>query len=295
MIIEIFGALSIAIWVYLIFARGRFWRVSREMFLPDTRAVGADSVVAVIPARNEAELIAQSVTSILQQDYAGELHIFIVDDHSSDETASIAIAAAAKAGKAESVSVISSAALPGGWTGKLWAVHQGIQSASAFKPAYIWLTDADVVHGPTTLRKLVGKAREGRFDLVSLMVKLRSESTAERMLVPAFVFFFFKLYPPLWVASRRRKTAAAAGGCMLIGSDTLNRVGGISSIRSALIDDCALAREVKRVGAVWLGLTDESHSLRGNATWTDVGQMVSRTAFTQRNHSTRSEERVVGT
>jgi hopene-associated glycosyltransferase HpnB len=284
MIGEVIGGAAVAVWTYLLFARGGFWRVSAKAFLSDATATHA-RVAVVIPARNEAEFIGRTVTSILQQDHPGPLHILVVDDHSADHTSAAAIEAADAAGKRDSLSVIASAPLPGGWTGKLWAVHQGVVRSAELRPEYIWLTDADVVHGPATLRNLIGKAREG-FDLVSLMVKLRCESLAERAFLPAFVFFFFKLYPPAWIADHKRKSAGAAGGCMLVKIEALDSIGGIASIRGELIDDCALARKIKGKGGVWLGLSNESTSLRSYPTWRDVANMISRTAFTQLKHST---------
>lgn len=285
MLIEVIGTVSLLIWTYFLLLRGGFWRVSDQVVIPAALSRGRARVVGVVPARNEAEGIVQSITSLLAQDYAGESHIFVVDDHSSDQTASLARSAAAKAGKADAVTVISSTALPQGWTGKLWAVAQGIEEAKSYSPDYLWLTDADVVHGPDTLTRLVAKAQAGNFDLVSLMVKLRCETWAERAFIPAFVFFFFKLYPPSWVASSRHKTAAAAGGCILIRAESLQKIGGIESIRNELIDDCALAQKVKPLGRIWMGLSPTSHSIRGYATWRDVGQMIARNAFTQLNHS----------
>ncbi len=286
MIAELIGITSILIWLYLMFARGEFWRVSNHVLGSLLLPALQPAVAAVIPARNEAEVVEQSLLSVLAQDYRGDLHVFLVDDHSSDGTASLAKLAADKVGRTDQVAVVRSAALPPGWTGKLWAVSQGIDKARVHQPEFIWLTDADVVHGPQTLRTLVANAATGGFDLVSLMVKLRCESWAERAFIPAFVFFFFKLYPPKWVASPAHGTAAAAGGCMLIRATTLARSGGIESIRNQLIDDCALARQVKRVGRTWMGLTRDSHSIHGYGGWADVGRMISRSAFTQLRHST---------
>jgi hopene-associated glycosyltransferase HpnB len=285
MIAETIGVLSLAIWVYLLAVRGGFWRVSTQVLLPAAQSSDGARVAVIIPARDEAEVIAQSIRSLLAQDYCGAVHIFVVDDHSSDQTTPVALQAAAEAGKADTVTVIPSAPLVSGWTGKLWAVAQGVQHAKSFNPDFLWLTDADVVHGPNMLSSLVAKASSGKFDLVSVMVKLRCVTWAERAFVPAFVFFFFKLYPPSWVASSRRRTAAAAGGCILIRANTLSRIGGIESFRDQMIDDCALARRVKSVGQIWMGLSPNSRSIRWYATSSDVGQMVARNAFTQLRHS----------
>jgi len=231
----------------------------------------------VIPARDEAESIGQTVRSLLAQDYDGRLRIFVVDDHSSDATAEVARAAG-------EVTVIPAAPLPAGWTGKLWAVSQGVEAASGAD--YLLLTDADIVHSPDSVRSLVARAEAGSYDLVSYMVKLKCETLAERALIPAFVFFFFMLYPPAWIARRDRKMAGAAGGCMLIRRAALERIGGIASIRNELIDDCALAARVKRSGgAIWLGLTEGTQSLRSYPRFGDVSNMIARTAFTQLDHS----------
>jgi hopene-associated glycosyltransferase HpnB len=177
--------------------------------------------------------------------------------------------------------------LPPGWTGKLWAISEGLQSAAPFHADFYLLTDADIVHAPDNLAGLVARAEASGLDLVSYMVKLRCRTFAERALIPAFVFFFFMLYPPAWIARRDRKTAGAAGGCILIRSSALERIDGVTSIRGELIDDCALAREVKRTGGgVWLGVTSATCSIRDYQTFGDAGHMIARTAFTQLRYST---------
>jgi len=245
----------------------------------------ARSVVAVIPARDEADVIGGAVTSLLAQDYGGRLEIVIVDDHSTDGTADIARAAAEKAGAADRVSILAAEPVPAGWTGKLWAVRQGTAFVAAMRPDYLLLTDADIVHAPDNLRQLVARAETGRYDLVSLMVRLHCRGFWERMLVPAFVFFFFKLYPPRWVADSTRGIAAAAGGCMLLRGETLERIGGVDSIRHEIIDDCALARRVKTVGRVWLGIAEETRSVRPYGSWRALWDMISRCAFAQLGYS----------
>lgn len=285
MIAACIGALSLAIWIYLVFARSGFWRIRADdqaltgIFLPPRR------VAAIVPARNEAQTVGQAIQSLLQQDYAGPLHIFLVDDHSSDETADIARRAAEHAGRPECVTIVEAGLLPRGWTGKLWALSEGLKAAAAFSADYYWFTDADILHRPDNLTGLVARAETGGFELVSLMVKLRCESFAERMLIPAFVFFFFKLYPPAWVARADKRTAAAAGGCILIRPSALTRMGGIAAIRNELIDDCALARAVKFRGPIWLGPTSKASSLRAYTGFSDIGRMIARSAFTQLRHS----------
>jgi len=234
-----------------------------------------------MPARNEAEFIAASVVSLLNQD----VDVFLVDDHSTDSTAAIARAAAACAGKSASLTVITAGPLPPGWSGKLWAVKQGVDSALKTSPDFLLLTDADIVHEPQTVTTLIALA-EGGYDLVSFMVKLHCRSAAEKLLIPAFVFFFFLLYPPAWIRDSRHRSAGAAGGCILIRPQALTRAGGLEAIRSEIIDDCALARAVKRSGGrVSLWLTTTSASVRPYESLAAIGRMISRTAFNQLRHS----------
>jgi hopene-associated glycosyltransferase HpnB len=236
-------------------------------------------VTAVIPARNEAAVVAQSISSLAGQIYPGEFRVVLVDDDSIDGTADIA----RRADTSGRLTIIRAAPLPSGWTGKLWAVSQGVEHAGA--PDYLLLTDADIVHPPENLAALVARAESG-YDLVSYMAKLQCCSLAERALIPAFVFFFFLLYPPSWIRDPKHKTAGAAGGCILIRREMLERIGGIAAISSELIDDCALARAVKDAGGrVWLGLSEHTLSVRDYATFGEIGRMISRTAFTQLGYS----------
>jgi hopene-associated glycosyltransferase HpnB len=277
------GALSFFIWVYLLVGRGRFWRVSNaatELKLPLT---SAPRVVVIVPARNEANVVGRAIRSLLEQDYPGQLQIFVVEDHSSDETARVARQAAAD--KSERVSIISAMPLPAGWTGKMWALSQGVQQAAQFVPDYFLFTDADIVHAPDSITNLVAHAQAGNLDLVSMMARLRCSSLAERALIPAFVFFFLMLYPPEWVNSPGHRTAAAAGDCILIRAGALAKMGGIAAIRNELIDDCALAREIKRNGSVWLGLTRDTYSIRSYGGCGGVARVISRTAFYELRHS----------
>jgi hopene-associated glycosyltransferase HpnB len=280
--------LTVATWSYLVLARGSFWRI-KDAKPPannndNHKAQLPGSVVAVIPARNEAELIGQVVTSLLNQRVA--MPVLLVDDGSTDGTAEVARRAAEKAGKADALIVIQSKPLPAGWTGKLWSMHQGIECARALNPAWLLLADADVLHGPGTVANLSWIAAEGRYDLVSFMVKLHCESLPEKLLIPAFVYFFFMLYPPAWIRDPRRSASGAAGGCMLVQRETLERAGGLQSIRGAVIDDCALALLLKgHGGRLWIGLTDQSQSLRRYETFSSIEHMISRTAFNQLKHS----------
>ena len=281
----IVASLPLAIWLYLLVGRGGFWRASRLTLKPQPEAIGSPRIAVVIPARNEAESVGRCIASLLSQQ-TDNLHMYLVDDGSSDGTADVALAAAEKAQRAGSLTVISGQPLPAGWTGKLWAVQQGIEHARELAPEFILLTDADIVHAPGSVAQLVSIARRGGYDLTSLMVRLSCASVAERWLIPAFVFFFFMLYPPRWIASPRSRTAGAAGGCMLIRAEMLERLGGMSPIRSEIIDDCSLARLVKRSGGrVWLGLAAETESLRPYGRASEIGDMIARSAFSQLRHS----------
>lgn len=283
-ILTIAGAVATLVWAYLLLDHGGFWRVKNKLARPAPPAP-ATRVAAIIPARDEAAVIAQSVGSLLQQ--AGEsLHVFLVDDASADGTAEAARQAAATLGKSGSLTVLQSPPLLPGWTGKLWALSQGIEAARSFAPNFFLFSDADIVHSRATIPALVATAEGEHYDLVSFMVKLHCRGLAEKLLIPAFVFFFFQLYPPAWVSDSRRSTAGAAGGCLLIRPEALERAGGLEAIRGQIIDDCALAGAVKRSGGkVWLGLTNDSASIRPYGSFAEIGRMISRNAFNQLRHS----------
>ncbi|HEY6250198.1 MAG TPA: glycosyltransferase, partial [Candidatus Angelobacter sp.] len=286
MLIVIAGAASLLAWLYLLLWHGEFWRASRHLprSLRGTRSRGR--VAVIVPARNEAEFIGQSITSLLNQGGSNTIHIFLVDDDSSDGTAEIALQAAAQAGKSTSLTVLRGLPIEPGWTGKLWAMQQGIERAREFAPDFFLLTDADILHTPDNVATLEAVAESRPCDLVSFMVRLQCSTAAEKFLIPAFVFFFFKLYPPAWISEGRRKTAGAAGGSILVRPQALQAAGGIQAIRSEIIDDCALARKVKdNGGRLWLGMTEGTVSLRSYGTFAEVGKMISRTAFNQLNHS----------
>jgi hopene-associated glycosyltransferase HpnB len=281
MIAASIGITAAAAWLYLIAGRGLFWRARDDAAVTAAVPAAPRSVVAVIPARDEAEVIGRAVGSLLAQDHRGMLHIIVVDDHSSDGTAAAAREAAEAAGASDRLTIVGGEPLPSGWSGKLWAVRQGVAIAAAHEPDYLLLTDADIVHAPGNLAALVARAETGRYDLASLMVRLNCRSLWERLLIPAFVLFFFMLYPPRWVADPRSRTAAAAGGCMLIRRVSLEAIGGVDSIRHEIIDDCALARRVKAQGRVWLGATRDTISIRECRSWRPLWDMIARCAFAQ--------------
>jgi hopene-associated glycosyltransferase HpnB len=293
MILATISLVPLAIWAYLLFGRGWFWLCGER---DDTAVVAnkvrdeADvwpSVVAIIPARDEADMIADSVGTLLRQDYSGPFSVVVVDDQSTDGTASIASLAASDARAAERLKIVTGNGPPPGWTGKLSAMRQGLAEveAGAQAPEFVLFTDADIAYAPHVLTRLVAIARAKNSVLTSLMVKLRSESAAERWLAPAFVFFFQMLYPFAWVNDPRRRTAAAAGGCMLVRREALHAAGGLRAVRNALIDDCALGALMKGQGPIWLGLTESVDSLRAYPTFADFHRMVARSAFAELRYS----------
>ncbi|MEH1796574.1 glycosyltransferase [Nostoc sp.] len=304
--------LSLTIWLGLLCFWGQFWRTDQQLEVTETQLESLPVVCAVVPARNEAELLPTTLRSLLLQDYPGSFNVFLVDDRSTDRTANFAEGVAHAVGKPQQLHIISGELLPSGWSGKLWAVQQGINSASKFAPDYFLLTDADIEHDPGNLRRLVAKAVQEDLDMVSVMVRLRCDSFWEKLLIPAFVFFFQKLYPFRWVNNPNNPTAAAAGGSILIAREALERIGGIQVIRQALIDDCALAQAIKRgtgywvlgtreefsqslvpntqyqipiKGRIWLGLSSLTRSLRPYDSLATIWDMVARTAYTQLNYS----------
>lgn len=297
--------LSLLIWLWLLALRGQFWQADEILEIPPTPHSShphapppptsfLPSICAIIPARNEAELLPLTLRSLLLQEYAGVLRVILVDDHSTDGTALAARQVAEDVGATARLQVIAAQPLPQGWSGKLWAMQQGVEAAEA-EFEYLLLTDADIQHDPGNVQRLVNRAIQQNLDLASVMVRLRCESFWEELLIPAFVFFFAKLYPFRWVNDPQKSTAAAAGGCILIRRTALEQIGGLHKIRQALIDDCALAEAIKQIrnqtaavsdsGKIWLGLSDQTRSLRPYPSLQTIWEMVARTAFTQLNYS----------
>jgi hopene-associated glycosyltransferase HpnB len=278
--IALLALIPVAVWLYLLAGRGMFWVMAeRDDANPPPEPAAWPSVVAVVPARNEADVIARAIGSLLAQDYSGAFRIVLIDDQSSDGTAD----AARKLVPAGKLEILSGAPRPQGWAGKVWAMRQGTAQAGA--PDYLWFTDADIDHAPDNLRHLVARAEHGKLVLVSLMAKLHVASWVEAYLIPAFVFFFAMLYPFAWVNDPKRKTAAAAGGCMLVKREALERAGGIDVIKGEIIDDCALGRALKAQGPIWLGLTARAASIRPYAGMAEIRSMVARSAYAQLGYS----------
>jgi hopene-associated glycosyltransferase HpnB len=285
LVANLLALLVLAIWIHLVFLRGNFWRLEEDNTEPKPLEKWP-RVVAIVPARNEAETISRAITSLLGQDYPGEFEIIVVDDNSEDGTAALAREAAEEAGAAARVTVHSVSELPKGWTGKLWALNEGVQISANSAPNFFWFTDADIVHAPDTLRRLVSRAETESLGLASLMVLLQAKTFPEKLLIPPFLYFFLMLYPPRWIADPQKRTAGAAGGCILLRRTAFERIGGLAAIRNEVIDDCALARAVKKTGGtIWMDVTRASMSLREYKTFAEIRDLIARTAFTQLRYS----------
>ncbi|MER6388074.1 glycosyltransferase [Streptomyces sp. NPDC001523] len=274
---------SLAAWLWLALAQGMFWRT--DVRLPRrTDPAHWPSVAIVVPARDEARVLPLSLPSLIAQDYPGAAEIFLVDDGSTDGTADLARRLAGEQ-PGLALTVLSPGEPEPGWTGKLWALRHGIgqaRTARTAEPDFLLLTDADIAHEPDSLRELVAAATSADLDLVSQMARLRVTSPWERLVVPAFVYFFAQLYPFRWVNRPGGRTAAAAGGCVLLRTAAAVRAGVPDSIRQAVIDDVSLARAVRRSGGrIWLGLAERVDSVRPYPSLGDLWRMVSRSAYTQ--------------
>jgi hopene-associated glycosyltransferase HpnB len=285
---SLLGFAALAVWASLLLFRGFFW-LCRERDDRDQPPAPKHwpAVAAVVPARDEADVVALSIGSLLAQDYRGRFRVILVDDESSDGTAEVARSEARRLGASDRLEILKGGQLPAGWTGKLWAVSRGVAHAgeAATPFDYLWLTDADIAHAPDTLSSLVARSERGGYVLTSLMAELHCKTLPERLLIPAFVFFFQMVYPFAWANRPQSRTAAAAGGCMLARRSALEAAGGIAAIRAAIIDDCSLAAVMKRQGPIWLGLTRRSVSIRPYRTVGAIGRMVSRSAYAQLDYS----------
>ena len=281
MMAAVLGFLPLAVWLYLLLARHNFWQL-KERDGNEVLPVPAHwpSVVAVVPARNEADVIQKSVGSLLAQDYKGDFRVILVDDQSEDGTGNLLSAL-----NFDKLTILNGAPRPKGWTGKLWAMHQGVAKADEFAPDFLLFTDADIAHAPDNLSRLVARAEQDGKVLTSLMVRLSCANWAEYFLIPAFVFFFDMLFPFGAVNDPKNRLAAAAGGCMLTRRSAFIVAGGIEAIRHNIIDDCALARLMKPQGPIWLGLSDRAVSLRPYDGFGEVRRMVSRSAYAQLGYS----------
>jgi len=275
-------AISLFAWLILLLARGGFWKSDQRLRLNDSSPISWPSIAAIVPARNEEESIAETISSLKNQNYLGRLEILIVDDNSEDGTA-----AQVKSLEDMRVRLLTGSPLQENWTGKLWALQQGLEKvlSSGRPPDYVLFTDADIQHPTNNLRNLVLKAETDGLHLVSLMVRLNCRSLWEVLLIPAFIFFFQKLYPFPWINDPSRSTAGAAGGCILLRTATLIEAGGLEKIKSQIIDDCALARLMKPYGAIWIGLSQDVISLREYPSLGGIWSMVIRTAYDQLNYS----------
>lgn len=279
---------SLAAWLYLALLHGRFW--CGDQRLEGTADPAPESwphVIAVVPARNEAEAIERSIGSLLRQDYPGRFSVILADDESADDTAARARATAMELEASERLEVVPTPERPAGWVGKMWAVETGVEAARLRDADAPWLllTDADIEHSPGNLRRLVARGESQRLALVSLMVRLEADHGWGRLLVPAFVYFFQKLYPFPLVNDPSSRVAGAAGGCMLVRRAALEAAGGVAPMRGEIIDDCAFGRALKGQGPIWLGLTSSEQSVRAYMGLGEVWQMVARSAFTQLHYS----------
>lgn len=280
----LWGLITLSIWLYLLTARGGYWRTNTAPLPPPPEQW--PDITVIIPARNEEAVIGSTITSLLNQEYAGNVQIILVDDHSSDGTQNIARQAAQHCQQNENLTILGAPPLPHDWSGKVWAMQQGYLHAieKEHHTPYLFFTDADIDHGPHTLQSLVQRAEGEQLDLVSLMVLLQNKTFSEKSMIPAFVYFFKMLYPFAWINKPGHPLAGAAGGAMLIRNKALQAVNGLQCIQDALIDDCSLGRALKANGKIWLGLTQNSLSTRGYEKMSEIWMMITRSAYTQLNY-----------
>ena len=278
LILLVIAALALAAWVYLLLAHGGYWRTGHGLSCSDQPVAPPPSVVAVVPARDEADILGTCLPPLLAQNYPGEFRIVLVDDASTDRTAAVA-----ESLRTDRLTVVRGDGPPPGWAGKVAAMARGVEAAG--EPDYLLFTDADIAHPTDSVTALVAKAQRERLDLVSLMARLGTDTAWERLVVPAFVYFFAQLYPFRLVSRPTSRVAAAAGGCMLVRREALVEAGGLAGIKDAHIDDVALGKLLKRDGRTWLGFTAAVRSLRPYPRLADLWDMVARSAYTQLRHS----------
>jgi len=273
-------------WLYLLLFHGEFWR-TRQLLPPAPPDLpGWPEVAIVVPARNEADMLPLTLPTLLSQDYPGKFSVTLVDDGSTDGTGAVAAGLAESAAPGHPpLAIASGRARPEGWAGKVWAMQQGLDATTSAGD-YVLFTDADIAWGPGALRALVAAAEADDRALVSQMALLRAQARWERIVVPAFVYFFFQLYPPRRVNAPRSRVAAGAGGCMLIRRSALDKAGGLRPVRGALIDDVALGALLKRDGnRTWLGLSTQIRSIRPYPRLADLWHMIARSAYVQLRYS----------
>ncbi|MFD0899996.1 glycosyltransferase [Actinomadura sediminis] len=280
-VLDVLAVAALAGWVYLAAGHGGFWRTGPEPPEGD-EPDGWPDVVAVVPARDEAAILPETLPTLLTQAYPGRFRVVLVDDGSGDGTADTARRLGA--GAAVRLDVVRAAERPDGWAGKVWAMREGVRAAGG--PEFVLFTDADIAYAPGTVERLVRAAAGDGRDLVSRMATLGTRTPWERALVPAFVYFFALLYPFRRVGRPGARTAAAAGGCMLVRRAVLERAGGLAAIRGALIDDVALGRLIKRAGGrCRLDLDHDVVSRRRYPRPADLWAMVARSAYDQLRYS----------
>ena len=284
------STISLLAWMYLMIGHGRFWKSDQRLMeekLSCSLVADWPTIVVVVPARNEEEVIEESLTSLLNQDYPGTYHVILVDDHSTDQTSYLAQQLSSQHPHGNRLTVIAAKDRPPGWMGKVWALHNGLHMSKQNWPTagFQYLTDADIVHSRGNLREMVAKGESEQLDLVSLMVRLHCQNIWEKLLIPTFVYFFQKVYPFPQINDPHSAIGGAAGGCMLVRTKALEKIGGIGAIRGEVIDDCALGAKIKQHGKIWLGLTDTERSIRPYEKLADIWGMVTRTAYTQLRYS----------
>jgi hopene-associated glycosyltransferase HpnB len=276
--VRILAGLALVVWVWLALLRGMFWRTDVRLPAAIRPSARWPSVAVVVPARDEAGVLGDTMPTLVAQDFPGQARVILVDDNSADGTGALV------ASRWPGVTVVDPGEPEPGWAGKLWALHAGVAEAGVVD--YLLFTDADIAHPADSLSTLVSAAEVGGLDLVSLMARLRVRTGWERLVVPAFVYFFAMLFPFRWSNRPGARTAAAAGGCVLVRRAALERAGGLAAIRGAVIDDVALAGALRRVGArTFLGLAEGVRSVRAYPTLGSLWRMVARSAYAQLRHN----------